>query len=123
MDVKGRRSDGVGRDGEPRQKTWVTQADVDGLRAWGDVFGEAFVPAFVFAYWLRGAAGETDELIDTGRYFAYAGRIYSFWLVPLDDYVRHQRRLSKRWETVSVGRDEFRAISRPLDAVWPKAPC
>ena len=123
IDVKGRKSNGVGRDGEPRQKTWVTRADIVGLGEWGAVFGEAYVPAFVFAYWLTASAGRTEELIDTGRYFRFARRTYSFWLVTLDDYIRLQRPLSKRWETVTVGRDAFRGISRPLGAVWPAAPC
>lgn len=123
VDVKGRKSDGVAKDGEPRQKTWVTRGDIEGLTRWGDVFGDDYVPAFVFAYWLAGAGSETHELIDTGRYFAFAGRTYSFWLVPLDDYVRFQKRLSIRWDTVSVGREAFREISRCLDAAWPAAPC
>lgn len=123
VDVKGRKSNGVGRDGEPRQKTWVTRGDIEGLTEWGEVFGCEFVPAFVFAYWLSDSEGKTDELIDTGRYFAFAGRTYSFWLVPLAAYVRHQRPLSKRWDTVTVGREAFRDISRSLDSAWPAAPC
>lgn len=123
VDVKGRKSNGVGRDGEPRQKTWVTRADIEGLTEWGEVFGEDFVPAFVFAYWLADSGGKTDELIDTDRYFPFAGRTYSFWIVRLEDYVRHQKLLSKRWDTVTVGIEAFRAISRSLDGAWPAAPC
>lgn len=123
VDVKGRKSNGVAKDGEPRQKTWVTQADVTGLVEWGDVFGAAFVPAFVFVYWLADSESKTSELIDTGRYFPFAGRTYSFWLVRVSDYVRHQRPLSKQWETVTVGREKFREISHSLDRTWPAAPC
>lgn len=120
VDVKGRKAKRPGRGGDWRQKNWVTQADLDGLTEWQSIFGGAFESVFVFAYWLVGGAvarpGE-DDLLDL------AGRTYSFWVVGLGDYARHQRQLSPSWKTVSVPRAQFRDIARPLDACWPAAPC
>lgn len=123
VDVKGRKTTGLNKDGEPRQKTWVTRGDIEGLTGWSEVFGNEYEPMFAFVYWLADAADKTNELVDTGRYFDFAGRTYSFWVVTLADYRQHQKRLSKRWDTVTVPIDAFRQISRSLESRWPAAPC
>ena len=123
VDVKGRKSPSLAKNGEPRQKTWVTSGDIDGLTGWGDVFGQDYEATFVFAYWLADAADRPRELLDTGRYFEFAGRTYSFWIVTLREYLAHQKPLSKRWGTVSIPLDVFKRISRPLETAWPAAPC
>ncbi len=154
VDVKGRRSEWNGDATEVRQKTWVTQGDLDGLAAWEASFGAGFEAAFVFAYWLDGprdapavpgrkrgssavepsaegrnglAEPPQEPLTQTGRLpngtCQLAGRPYQFFLVRVEEYMRHQRPLSRRWKTVSVPRDAFRCISRPLDKLWLPAPC
>jgi len=121
VDVKGRKSFAAAKTGEPREKSWVTRADIEGLTEWGDIFGTAdFQPTFVFAYWLSDVDANAS---DTAGDFAYAGRAYSFWLVALADYCRHYKPLSERWDTVTVPRDAFATISTPLDAIWLPAPC
>lgn len=124
VDVKGRKSTTAAA-GECRQKTWVTRADVNGLLAWENLFGQGFVGAFVFAYWLAGGEPTKDGGEGTVRRpnFVFAGRRYSFWLVPVAEYATHQKRLSKSWDTVAVPREVFRTITRPLGAVWASAPC
>lgn len=124
VDVKGRKCS-AGQTGECRQKSWVTRADVTGLLAWEGLFGREFVGAFVFVYWLAGAKPtEAPDSDGAGRsIFAFAGRRYSFWLVPVAVYASHQKRLSQSWDTVAVPREAFHSISRPLATVWPAAPC
>ncbi|MCG8404613.1 MAG: HYExAFE family protein [Phycisphaerales bacterium] len=125
VDVKGRKSTRKSEKSDCRQKTWVTRADVEGLQAWQRVFGRDYLAMFVFAYWLAEDSQSSEE---TGggaepRTFAYAGRHYSFWLVPVAEYSMHQKRLSKSWDTVSIPREVFRSISRRLESSWPAAPC
>lgn len=129
LDVKGRKSV-PGRSGgaDWRQKTWVTRADVEGLAQWQAVFGGGFHAAFLFAYWHSGYQPELwmdSPAADARRGVdvVLAGRAYSFWLIRLDDYARHQRRLSPRWDTVSLSREDFRNLAMPLDRCWPAAPC
>jgi len=121
VDVKGRKSFSAGKTGEPREKSWVTRADIEGLTEWGEIFGTAdFQPCFVFAYWLSDVEPTAS---DTARDFDYAGRAYSFWFVPLADYCHHYKPLSERWDTVTVPRTAFSMISTPLEAAWLPAPC
>lgn len=125
IDVKGRKSRLPTSDADARQKTWVTREDIEGLLNWQDAFGSDHVSAFVFAYWLvdQDDFGPADAGKDGGRIFGFAGRQYSFWFVPVAEYVNHQKQLSKRWDTVSVPRLTFRQISRAVESVWPAAPC
>jgi len=124
VDVKGRKGGTHSGRGDIRQQNWVTAADVRDLLQWQEVFGSGYDAAFVFAYWLPAeaaaapsrSAGRCDSL-------CIAGRWYSFWSVSVRDYAANQRRLSPRWETVSVPRSVFRRLSRPLEALWPAAPC
>ncbi|MFQ5429650.1 MAG: HYExAFE family protein [Phycisphaerae bacterium] len=120
VDVKGRKSRARADTADCRQKTWVTRADIEGLRAWQHVFGDEYRAMFVFAYTWAEEAGPAGRPADM---FAFAGRRYSFWLVPLVEYARHQKMLSRSWDTVSIPVDVFRSISRPLECVWPAAPC
>ena len=125
VDVKGRKSSSGGAKGDCRQRTWVTRADLEGLAAWQEVFGEDYRTAFVFAYWLVGDPGPSVEAGPerAAEVWSFAGRRYSYWLVPAAEYAKHQRPLSKRWDTVSVPREVFRRISRRLETSWPAAPC
>ena len=126
VDVKGRKSEVKTSETDCRQKNWVTRADIEGLEEWQRIFGEDFSAQFVFAYWLtapRSSAPEHEVPQPDGGTFDFAGRRYSFWIVPLADYVRYQKRLSKSWDTVSIPREDFRRISRRLGASWPAAPC
>lgn len=127
VDLKGRKSRIPKGDADARQKNWVTREDISGLLTWQEAFGPGHIAAFVFAYWLVDGDGEATDAklfgLDGGRVFGFAGRQYSFWLMPVDQYVPHQRKLSERWGTVSVPRAAFRQISRCLEAVWPGAPC
>lgn len=122
VDVKGRKTLRRGPDGDCRQKSWVTRRDLDGLEAWQQVFGPDYAAGFVFAYWLADDPQLWDDA-GGGALFAFAGRRYAFYFVPLDDYARHFKRFSKRWDTVTIPRGTFRTISRELAGVWPAAPC
>jgi len=112
VDVKGRK---VTK--SPRARgwdTWVTAADLDGLRLWQAAFGNGFTAAFVFAHWLVGVEQPTHA-----RGFDLAGRTYVFSVVLLDDYLARSRQRSTRWRTVCVPRSEFQSIVHAPQTVWP----
>lgn len=125
VDVKGRKSTGRQSLLDCRQKNWVTQADVDGLQTWQEIFGTDFTAQFVFVYWLADKIKHSREDIpvDHKKNVTFAGREYSFWLVEVGEYAQHLKTLSQSWKTVSVPREVFRSISCPLEASWPPAPC
>lgn len=121
VDVKGRKTPRLTLDGDCRVKNWVTRRDVQDLLEWEDVFGEGFAGWFAFGYWIAGEKGgkATQETAS----FLFAGRRYRFWLAPVRQYARYQRRLSKSWDTVSIPREQFTRISRRLEECWAPSPC
>ncbi len=125
VDVKGRKSVSPKGGGEVRRKNWVTRDDVTGLLSWQDVFGEDYASVFIFAYWLAGEKkpAESPQAEAEDYSLRFAGRRYSFWLVRVEEYARHEKQLSKSWRTVHVPRATFREISKPLESVWPASPC
>lgn len=124
VDVKGRKVPRIPASGDCREKNWVTKADVDGMVTWQRVFGPEYLGMFAFAYWLAGGRSLPSTPLDpAGQTFSFAGRIYSFWLMPVSEYARHQKQLSRSWRTVSIPREVFHRSSQRLDCVWPAAPC
>ena len=101
VDVKGRKfpdSARPGRGGQRAWENWVTRDDLEGLRQWQTVFGEGFVSAFVFAYWLQGPAGRSpfeDVHVFRDKHYAFVG-------IQLEDYVSLARPRSNRWQTVAA---------------------
>lgn len=108
-DVKGRRL--VTRPGQrrPDWQNWVTQADLDGLSQWQELFGPDFRGLLVFAYWVDAPADAPTGLVHTFR-----SQRYVFTGVPLEDYRQHARLRSPAWETVNLPRAEFARHIRPL---------
>jgi hypothetical protein len=112
VDIKGRRF--AARKGSPRAawENWITQADLDGLRQWQQVFGDGFAALIVFAYWLDGPGAPPAELVHTFR-----DRQYVFAALPLSDYEQHARVRSPKWGTVNMPVRRFAERIRPL-AQW-----
>jgi len=112
-EVKGRRvswpkSGPPGR--TPRLESWVTLEDVRSLRAWGELFGPEFMPAFVFLYWCEDQP--PDALFQ--EVFEHHGRWYAVRAVAVEDYGAAMKTRSTRWCTVHVPPAAFERISRPL---------
>jgi hypothetical protein len=60
---------------------------------------------------------ETEDL------WVFRGRRYLLRAVDADDYRRHMRVRSPRWGTVSLPRDVFRNLVRPLSHYTQGVPC
>ena len=124
VDVKGRKINAAPSEPDARSKNWVTRGDLEGLRAWQEVFGPEYEAMFVFGFWLAGGRGlEAQQPSLFGPVTSLAGRIYSFWRVNLTDYARLSKLLSRRWDTLTIPTEDFRRLSERIDQAWPAAPC
>ena len=109
VDVKGRRWALRRGQARPRWENWVTQADIEGLEQWEQVFGAGFAALFVFAYLIEENHEPPAEIIHEFR----DGR-YVFVGVPLAEYRVHARLRSPKWGTVNMPAGEFARHARPL---------
>ncbi|MGQ9575411.1 MAG: HYExAFE family protein [Thermoguttaceae bacterium] len=110
VDVKGRRFPS-GRGSRQYWKNWSTQEDLESLARWEAVFGENSRGLLVFAYNIIGdrAPFPAEQL------FQYREALYGFVAVRLSDYRAHCRRISARWDSVSIPAAEFRRLARHVD--------
>lgn len=108
VEVKGRRWAARKPGTRPTWQNWVTQADLDGLEQWENVFGAGFSAALVFAYWIDAEAEPPPELV-----FRFRERRYVFATVPLRDYISQARVRSPKWGTVNIPAAEFARFVRP----------
>jgi len=109
VDIKGRRWVRRRPGSRPAWENWVTQADLEGLRQWQEVFGPGFGGLLVFAYWLEPGSEPPPEVVHTFR-----AQRYVFAGVPLENYEKHARLRSPKWGTVSVPRRAFAQFVRPI---------
>ncbi len=112
VDVKGRRWAARGSQRKPAWENWVTQADLDGLEQWEQVFGVGFGALFIFAYWLQEQAEPPPEIVH-----GFRDQRYVFVGVPAAEYRLHARVRSPKWGTVNLPAAEFARCARPL-ADW-----
>lgn len=108
-DIKGRRWAARRGATRPAWENWVTQADLDGLTQWQEVFGTGFRAMLVFAYWIDTDADPPAEIVHRFRELRYV-----FVGVPLDEYSQHARVRSPKWGTVNLPTAEFARLVRPL---------
>jgi hypothetical protein len=109
IDIKGRRWATRRGAGRPAWENWVTQADLDGLRQWEEVFGPGFAALLVFAYRLDADGLPPADIVHTFR-----DARYIFAAVPLDEYAANARLRSPKWGTVNMPVTEFARCVRPI---------
>jgi hypothetical protein len=112
VDVKGRRFPS-GPKSKPRLvwECWSFRDDVDGIDRWANLAGPDYQGLLVFAYHL-GPGVEFPKT--TPDLWTCRGRRYLFRAVAIEDYRKHMRVRSPRWATVTLPRDKYRALVRPL---------
>lgn len=110
IDIKGRRW--ARREGQarPSWQNWITQADLEGLQQWQEVFGADFGALLVFAYQIEDAADPPPEILHR-----FGDARYVFAGIPLDDYAPHVRIRSPKWGTINIPAADFARLMRPLD--------
>ena len=109
VDIKGRRWIARKPGGKPAWENWATQADLDGLQQWQEVFGVGFAGLLVFAYLLEAEGDPPPEVLHV-----YRNRRYVFAGVPLEVYATHARVRSPKWGTVNMPTAEFAKAVRPI---------
>ena len=112
VDVKGRKLALASAKAKGHLENWTTREDIEGLRQWAQVFGDAFAGMLVFAYWLTAPQfGSPFE----GAEHAYAGRRYVLAAMPAQWYAQHCKPRSRRWGTLAVPAATFRRALRSVD--------
>src|SRR5262245_38679334 len=112
IDIKGRRFPG-GKPGRERRvwECWSTHADVTGLLRWGTQFGPAYQGVLVFAYQLAAHVVLPD---DTDDLWTWRDVRYLFRAIAVADYKNAMRVRSPKWGTVTLPRQAFHGLVRPL---------
>lgn len=109
VDIKGRRWTPRKKGGKPTWENWVTQADLDGLRQWEEVFGHGFTGLLVFAYHIDPAYEPPPEIV-----FDFSGARYVFVGVTRSEYTIRARVRSQKWGTVYIRRADFLDCLHPI---------
>jgi hypothetical protein len=109
-EVKGRRFKGTSLAKLAGLECWVTIEDIEGLTRWRRVFGEDHQAILVFAYKIE----NIDVDFDGRDYFDFDSNKYLFFCVELEDYRRHMKRRSPKWQTVTLPADKFRQCAVQL---------
>lgn len=113
VEVKGRTFRGTTFAGLKGLECWVTRDDVRGLRAWQKALGPSHEAAFVFAY----RATHVDVDFDGRDVLCLDRDCYVFLSIHIEDYQRHMRARSRRWQTVTLPAERFRAHAIDLSAL------
>lgn len=122
VEIKGRRLPRLRlKDGSPakaRLESWVTLDDVNALSHWQELFGDAYIPVFVFVYWC-------DDVPPDGLFtevFEYQSRWYTLRAVTLSDYKAHMTTRSPKWRTVNLPTADFERLYRNFAPPIPDPP-
>ena len=113
VEVKGRTFKGTSLVGLKGLECWVTRDDVWGLRAWQKALGPGHEVAFAFAY----RAANVDVDFDGRDVLCLDRDRYVFLCIRIEDYHRHMRPRSGRWQTVTLPADRFREHATDLSTL------
>jgi hypothetical protein len=109
-EVKGRRFKGTSLAKMAGFECWVTIEDVEGLTRWQRVFGARHQAIFAFVY----KTENIDVDFNGTNYFDFDSNRYLFFCIKLEDYRRHMKRRSPKWQTVTLPADKFRQCAVQL---------
>jgi hypothetical protein len=107
IEVKGRKYEGISLAGLKSMQCWVTMEDIRGLAKWEEVFGPKYCAVFVFIYELA----NIDIDLDGRAAFEFDGRKYLMLCVILENYMKHMRTRSPKWQTISLTAADFRTYT------------
>ena len=109
-EVKGRSFKGTRLTEAAGFECWVTRDDVEGLELWRRILGANHEAVFVFVYRVL----QVDVDFDGRHVFHWNGDRYLFFCVRLDDYRRHLKQRSPKWQTVTLPAARFRQCAVDL---------
>lgn len=110
VDIKGRKAKAGKKDWlfDP----WVSRGDVEGLRAWQEIFGKSFAATFVFGFWLS-----DFNRVAMFEPFRFRDQYYRFYAIYLDDYCHYARARSPKWDTLTIPRKVFHELAWDVDSL------
>ena len=114
LDVKGRMSNRTAK--RSSAENWVTQDDLESLTQWAGSFGNGFTPLLVFTY--RQTLPHPHLSCSQ---IPLEGFHYGFYGIELTRYASALKSRSKRWQTLSLPRDEFRRLRQPIASFLPRS--
>jgi hypothetical protein len=115
VEVKGRTFEGTSLADMTGLDCWVTLDDVEGLRTWQQALGPDHEAVFVFAYRIA----NVDVELDGREKLVVDEDTYVFFCVGIEDYRRHMKRRSPKWQTVTLPAQAFRQCVRELKDLLP----
>lgn len=94
-------------------ENWITSDDISGLKLWSSHFN-AFIPLIVFIYRIvdREYQDRFEDLYEDGKYGIVA--------VDLATYYRNAKTRSKKWDAISISRDAFQRLAKPISSYIPE---
>lgn len=110
-EVRGRKFKGDSFTKLTNLANWVNMDDVTGLRQWQRIFGNKYIPIFVFVY----ALDMLDVESDGREIYDFHDERYVFFAVRLDDYRLHMTLRSPKWRTVNLPAKAFRNCAVSLE--------
>ena len=115
VELKGRLFKGKTLENLSGLQNWTTRDDITGLCSWQSIEGvsKAFI---VFAYKLIDYLAE----LDGNDCIEYNGKIYAFLAISVTEYSQKMKQRSKKWDTVDLTGDDFRALSQKPSDIWLK---
>lgn len=110
VDVKGRKFPYHTKTGKRYWENWVTREDLEGLTAWGKVFGDDFQAVFVFVYHVE----QVPQSAWKGDLHHFRNQSYGMLWIPARDYAAQSKTRSPSWDTVDMPAKSFREMVRPV---------
>lgn len=114
VEVKGRTFGGVSLAGRRGLDCWITEEDAQAMRVWRRLFTRRHtedLAVFVFAFRLRQPDVDPDGL----AVYEFENQRYLFFVIRAADYLRHMKRRSPRWRTVTLGAESVRGLTVSLE--------
>ncbi|HUV39640.1 MAG TPA: HYExAFE family protein, partial [Planctomycetota bacterium] len=115
VDVKGKRFPQVSRGKESYWENWIHYADLEGLFAWENHFGEGYEGLLVYCYWLQ--VGADDAAVK--KTVSLDGRDYLLVGIGAKRFAEHCRKRSARWQALSIPEKTFTSLIRPIERLLP----
>ncbi len=112
-EVKGRSFKGTSLVNLTGFECWVTSEDVEGLTKWQQILGTGHKAVFIFVYRIE----NIDVDFDGREVFEFDSNRYVMFYVKLDDYRRHMKRRSPKWQTVTLPADKFRQCTKHINDI------
>ena len=110
-EVKGKKFHGNSLTKLTGLECWILLDDITGLMKWQQVFGPSYDIVFIFAYHFEKIDVETD-----GRQiYEFGNQRYLFLAVRFEDYRCFMKVRSPKWQTVTLGADDFRRFVMPAE--------